>query len=233
MASDKLQEKTDGLENITNDEAKKSLSAGVEEFMYVWRKPFIFLVIGLILVGLGVVYYRVSQTDSSSSIEVLESTTVDKNMGFDIVVEISGEVEKPGVYKLTSDSRVEDLLIACGGISVNADREWIEKYINRAAKLSDGQKVYIPSVSEQSDTVSANNSRGIKVDQAVLGSGSRNLVNINSATLSELDTLPGIGQVYAQSIVEHRPYSNIEELVSKSVLKQNVYEKVKDRITIY
>ena len=59
------------------------------------------------------------------------------------------------------------------------------------------------------------------------------LININTASLQELDTLPGIGPVYGQSIVEHRPYSNIEELMSKGALKKNVYEKVKDLVTIY
>ena len=59
------------------------------------------------------------------------------------------------------------------------------------------------------------------------------MVNINTATLKELDTLPGIGPVYGQNIIEHRPYSTVEELLSKAVLKKNVYEKIKDKVSVY
>ena len=52
--------------------------------------------------------------------------------------------EKPGVYRLSQDDRIDDALIVAGGVSASADREWMEKFLNRAAKLSDGQKIYIP-----------------------------------------------------------------------------------------
>ncbi|MHA2055880.1 MAG: ComEA family DNA-binding protein [Candidatus Hodarchaeales archaeon] len=56
---------------------------------------------------------------------------------------------------------------------------------------------------------------------------------MNTATLKELDSLPGIGPVYGQSIIEHRPYSTVEELLSKDALKKSTYEKVKDLVTVY
>jgi competence protein ComEA len=217
MTSDKFQQTVDNFEELISE----------------WRKPLIFLFLGLILVGFGVIYYKVSPGGESSSIEVLESSSSGRENGNDIVVEISGEVVKSGVYKLSHDSRVEDLLIASGGLSANADRDWIEIYVNRAAKLTDGQKVFIPRVGEQSEGGSAKNTGGIKVDQGVLGSGSVGLVNINTASVQELDALSGIGQVYAQNIIEHRLYSNIDELVSKGALPKNVYEKIRDKITIY
>jgi len=61
-----------------------------------------------------------------------------------LTVEIFGEVINPGVYKLPDGSRVDDLLIVAGGFSSSADRVWADKYLNRAAKITDGQKVYIP-----------------------------------------------------------------------------------------
>jgi competence protein ComEA len=139
----------------------------------------------------------------------------------------------PGVYKLVSGSRVDDLLVLSGGFSSDANRVWTDKYLNRAAKLTDGQKVYIPSVNQQSNVLSAENSGGDQTISSTFSSDSNSLININTASLSQLDSLPGIGQIYGQNIIEHRPYSTLEELVSKGALKQSLYDKIKNLITLY
>jgi len=193
----------------------------------------VLLLLGLILLGLGIFYFRNNNFIDSGKIEVLETPTGSQKKEGDILVEISGGVEKPGVYKLSSDSRIEDLLVQSGGLTADADRSWMEKYINRAAKLADGQKIYIPRVDEQSDILSAKNYEGYQTASSVQGSASENLININTANLKELDTLPGIGPVYGQSIIDHRPYSSVEELMSKGALKKSVYEKIKDKVTLY
>jgi len=200
-------------------------------FFYKYRLPLIFLLTGLVLVGLGIFVNKLDV--SSTKVEVLEATTEAQNMNMEIVVEIAGEVERPGVYRMAKDSRIEDLLVLAGGVSENADRVWMDKTLNRAAKLSDGVKIYIPAVGEQTTAASAKNTseyQTVSTDFSVQGSG---LININSATLKELDALPGIGPVYGQNIIEHRPYSNIEELLSRSVLKSSVYEKIKSLISVY
>jgi competence protein ComEA len=192
---------------------------------------FVFL-IGLVLTLFGGLLAKKGIDLSPAKVEVLESTTSPQDAQ-EIVVEISGEVEKSGVYKLSLGSRVEDALIAAGGLSENADRDFLEKNLNRAAKLSDGQKIFIPSIGEQSVVLSAKNSspyQTISEDFAGRGSG---LININTATLKELDTLPGIGQVYGQNIIEHRPYSNADELLSKEVLPKSTFDKIKNLVTTY
>jgi competence protein ComEA len=191
------------------------------------------LLVGLILLGFGAIYLKKDSFFESDKIEVLEETTEPKVVDKQIVVEIAGSVEKPGVYKLDSKARVDDLLNVSGGLSVDADRGLVEKLINRAAILSDGQKIYIPSINKQSNTESANNADGYQnISSTTLGANT-GLININTATLTELDTLPGIGPVYGQNIIEHRPYSSVEELSSKSVLKKSVYEKIKDKVSVY
>jgi len=112
----------------------------------------------------------------------------------------------------------------------------LDKVVNRAAKLADGQKIFIPKAGEsdwQTAGESAKNLEGSKVYQNVQGSNTSKLVNINTASLQELDSLPGIGPVYGQSIIDHRPYSKVEELVTKGAVKQSVYEKIKDLVTVY
>lgn len=182
-----------------------------------YRKILLICLVGLVLIGLGVLFLKAGNL-SGTKVEILNSTKEGEGAFSEIVVEVSGQVEKPGVYKLPFGSRVEDALILSGGLSSSADRVWVEKSLNRAAKLIDGQKLYIPQKGTSNLSNTGNTS---------------NLININTADAKTLDTLPGIGQVYGQSIIEHRPYSNIEELLSKGVLKTGVYEKIKDKITVY
>lgn len=221
----------------------------MQEFLIKNSKLLVFSLVGLILIGLGVISFKTNMFASGDKVEVLNSNT-ENNTGpdmhqSDIIVEISGAVEKEGVYKLPNDSRVNDLIISAGGISVDADRDWITKNINKAAKLIDGQKVYIYSSNEtqyHSGEVSAKKTGGyppaggqVKLDQPVLGVSSQNisnLVNINTASQSELEKLSGIGPVYATNIIEHRPYSTVEELVSKGAISKKVFEKIKNSISL-
>ncbi len=192
---------------------------------------FVFLA-GLILISFGALLVKKSIDLSPTKVEVLEETT-ESDKDKEIVVEVEGAVERPGVYKLAKNSRIEDVLISAGGFSSIADRGWIEKNLNRAQKLSDGQKIYIPRVDEQSEVLSAKNSGIYQTTSSNFDVRGSALININTASLKELDSLPGIGPVYGQNIIEHRPYSNTSELLSKGVLKKSVYEKIKDLVTVY
>jgi competence protein ComEA len=170
----------------------------------------------------------------SSSVEVLESSLDNEDIGSgEVVIEVSGAVETPGVYKLSANARVEDALIAAGGISVDADRDWMEKTLNRAAKIVDGQKIYIPRVNEQISGESASNVAGYQSTSSVGGSNSSRTTNVNTASQKELELLWGIGPVAAQNIIEQRPYSSVEELLNKKILKSNVYKTNKDKLSVY
>ena len=204
----------------------------LDELLLRFRYPLLILLGGLILIGVGVFYYKSGINFSSTKVEVLTATS-SAQVSNEITVEIAGEVIYPGVYKLSLGSRVDDLLVVAGGFSAKADRNWTDKYLNRAAKLTDGQKVYIPSVDQQLGASTANKLGGDQSVSSSLSSDSSNLININTGSLSELDSLPGIGPVYAQSIIDHRPYSNTSELLSKGALKQSVYDKIKDLVTVY
>lgn len=207
-------------------------SFDVDGLLFKFRYPLLILLSGLIFGGVGVIYFRGGIGFPQTKVEVLSNSSENSSAG-NITAEISGAVISSGVYKLPAGSRVEDLLVLGGGVSGDADRIWMEKYLNRAAKLVDGQKIYILRVNEQSGIMSAKTGGGDQTISSTFSSDSSGLININSASLRELDSLPGIGQVYGQSIVEHRPYSNVEELLSKGVLKASVYEKIKNLVTVY
>lgn len=139
-----------------------------------------------------------------------------------IKVDVSGAVQTPGVYVLDPGARVEDALRAAGGISNQADPEKLSKTINLAQSLIDGMKIYIPSVDDPQGGVVA----GISTE------GTSAMVNINSASLDELDKLPGVGLITAQKVVDNRPYQRAEELLSKRVVSKTVFEKIKGLISI-
>ncbi len=188
--------------------------------------------LGLILIGAGIFYYN-GVGLPRTKVEVLEDAKNSLDDGKLITVEIAGQVIAPGVYKLSFDGRVDDLLVKSGGFRADADRGWVDKYLNRAARLSDGQKIYIPKIGEQTMGVSAKNSGEYQSGSVPNSSDSNTKIDLNTASLTQLDSLPGIGQVYGQSIIDHRPYSKVEELLSKGVLKASVYEKVKNLVVVY
>lgn len=145
---------------------------------------------------------------------VFEESTVSKQ---DVVVDIEGAVIRPGVYRLTSESRVVDALAAAGGMSEGADREWTEKNLNLAKKVSDGLKIYIPRMGEE--ILSGLTQEGGPV------------LNINTASSTDLESLPGIGAVTASNIIESRPFSQIEDLLTRKIVGQSTFEKIKDKIS--
>lgn len=205
-----------------------------EEIFQKYNKQIILLLVGLAFLGGGMFLVK-SNFLKSPKIEVINDTAEVKGetSANEIIVEIAGAVEKPGVYHLPTSSRIDDLLIVAGGLSKDADRVWVDKTINKAAKLVDGQKIYIKSTSEQSIPASANTTGGgISVAQSSNMTDSK-IININTATPNQLDTLPGIGPVYAQKIVDNRPYSDPKELLTKKVIPQSTYNKIKDSVAAY
>ncbi|MBF8249982.1 MAG: competence protein ComEA, competence protein ComEA [Candidatus Levybacteria bacterium] len=143
-----------------------------------------------------------------------------------ILVDIEGAVVKPGVYKVPQESRIQDAFVVAGGLAATADRDYIAKNFNLATKLTDGAKIYVPFLGEAASapSVLSSSSEGV-----IVGA----LVNINSASESQLDTLPGIGPVTAQKIIAGRPYSSVNELLDKKIVGAKVFEQIKNKISIY
>ncbi len=146
-----------------------------------------------------------------------------------IVVDVEGAVVKPGVYSLNQGARVQDALVLASGLSEKADRNWVEKNLNLAAKLSDGAKIYIPRLGEvQENATSAVQGASLATDTV----GSSVLININTASLAELDILPGVGPVTAQKIINNRPYATVDELLSKKSVNSKVFSQIKEKVSI-
>lgn len=136
-------------------------------------------------------------------------------------VYVSGAVRSPDVYTLPADSIVKDALIAAGGPTDDADLD----RINLASPVSDGQHVYVPHLGEENPVSYPSASR----------SGDGYKININTADLNALESLPGIGPVLAQRILDYRhshgPFSRPEEIMEVPGIGQATFDKIQDLIT--
>ena len=193
------------------------------------RLPLVFASIGLLLIAIGVgLMVFTENKEQGVIIEEAASTERDSPDGT-IIVDVSGAVLKPGVYKLSLDSRVQEALVAAGGLAESADRSYVSKNINLAAKISDGAKIYVPRVGEVTSPLR----QGTAVQAGTVAGSVTGLISINTAGLSELDTLPGIGPKTAQKIIDGRPYGSLEDLLNKKIVGNKVFEDIKEKITAY
>lgn len=145
-----------------------------------------------------------------------------------ITVEVRGAVAKPGVYNLPAGSRVQDALTLAGDVASNAET----RNLNLARKLNDGEQLYVLAAGEA--TAPPLPSPGKGAPTVVKPPAGK--ININSATVAELDTLPGIGPAIAQRIVDYRAqngaFKSIEELKKVRGIGDAMFEQVKELITV-
>jgi len=180
---------------------------------------------GLLLV-VGVFSVVVISSRTGGEDLVIQKASEAEELGSKLVADVAGAVIKPGVYELKAGARINEALIAAGGLGEAADREWVEKNLNLAAKVTDGQKIYIPSEGE-TEKVAPLQGKGTTLMTRL------DLVNINTASSAELDTLWGVGEATAKKIIDSRPYGAVEELLTKKAVKNNVYEAIKDSVSVY
>lgn len=190
-----------------------------------FKVPLILCISGLVILLFGIRLLYFSQSGNREEVEFSQESTSSGVLAVTVTVDIAGAVAKPGVYTLAVDSRIQDLLTKAGGLARDADKTWIAKHINLATKLVDGTKVYIPNSNENYQTQT--------IQTLGVVSDVDHLISLNTATSSELDSLPGIGPTTAQKIITNRPYQTIEELLSKKVVSKSVFEKIKEKISVY
>lgn len=138
-------------------------------------------------------------------------------------VYVSGAVTNPDVYELPIESIVKDAIEAAGGATSKADLD----RINLALSVADGQHIYVPKQGEESPPIGPptepSSTTSVKI---------RSKININTASQSEIETLPGIGPSKAQGIIENRPYDSIEEIQKVPGIGEGTFKKIKDLITV-
>lgn len=149
----------------------------------------------------------------------------------EVYVDVDGAVVRPGVYRLKEGARVSQALDAAGGLTVEADVTGL----NRASKITDGQKIYVPTVGEQQAAAAVGGAESSAATTPGAGSSS-GLVNINTASAAELQTLSGIGPSVAQSIIDERTkngaFASVDDLMRVSGIGEKKLAKIKDCICV-
>ena len=158
-----------------------------------------------------------------------------------IFVDVSGAVKKPNVYEISFGARLKDVVDKAGGLSDEADTVFFNRNFNLARIVTDQEKIYVPSIVEINSGIFIQNQRTLDYVLPVTGDvnnapttdtpTNNQLINLNSATIEELDQLPGIGQTTANKIIKNRPYSSIDELLTKKAVNKSIYEKIKALIS--
>lgn len=141
-----------------------------------------------------------------------------------LFVYVCGAVQNPGVYELDAAARVFQAIEAAGGMKEEAAKD----SMNLAESLTDGQQIYVLTVTQQQEQQSQADTQTGQTDSRLL--------NINTATAEQLMTLPGIGQSKASEIISYReekgPYSSTEDIMNITGIKEGVYTKIKDKICV-
>jgi competence protein ComEA len=180
-------------------------------------KVLIGVIAGFLLAGALLV---ISRSPAGTPIPLLPAPTKAP-----LVVQVLGAVPRPGVYEFPEGSRVRDAIDAAGGLLTDAD----VSAMNLAAPLQDGQQLEIPLTGGAAGTPPP----AVPATQAPTAG---DLVNINTATLDQLDALPGIGPTTAQKIIDYRtakgPFARIEDIMNVSGIGPATFDKLKDLISI-
>ncbi len=189
------------------------------------RSIIIFLIIGIILV---IAYIKNNLKDTEEfelSYENIinnseNSVTKENTEDNSIKIHITGEINNPGLIELISGDRILDAINKAGGTTSMADTS----KVNLAYVLSDGEKIYIPSINDEEDIPYIENS------------SNNSKVNINTATSEQLQSLNGVGESIAESIIKYREengkFASIEDIKNVSGIGDSKFEKIKEDICV-
>lgn len=147
-----------------------------------------------------------------------------------VLVHICGEVQTPGVYELTADSRICDVLLLAGGFTADADTE----AVNMAAGIEDGMQIVIPAETDRTQEMTGNSSD--RTGETAAGKTESQPVNINTADKETLMSLPGIGAGKAEAVIAYREaggiFKDIKDIMLVDGIKEGVYARIKDKICV-
>lgn len=153
-----------------------------------------------------------------------DASDAEQDPAVQVFVHVCGAVHVPGVYELTEGARVYEAIGAAGGVTEEAAAE----YINQARPVEDGERIFVPTAEEAEQGI------GLSPEASADSSGGK--ININTAGKDELMTLTGIGESKASSIISYREshgrFRSIEDLMQIEGIKEGVFNKIKDDITV-
>ena len=196
------------------------------------KKIYVIIIICITIVYIGIKYVF----NQEENVEFEESLFIEENVQNEVIQEpqkikihITGEVNNEGIVELEEGSRIDDAIKAAGDITELAD---LSK-VNLAYELSDGQKVYIPSVNEEIEEYATSDAGENVLEEK---SSSNGKIDINIASSEELQTISGIGESLANRIIDYRnsngKFKSVEDLKNVSGIGDKKFEDIKSKIIV-
>lgn len=190
-------------------------------------KKLLLKILSISLILLLALILRVHNSNQSE-ISVEAATETPEAEIAELYVDIDGAVHRPGVYKVEEGTRLYEVIELAGGLRSDADTN----SVNQASFVVDGDKIIIPVYSEGSDEDALDTAGG---DMSRTGADTSGLVNINIADKETLKTLPGVGDVIADRIIEYRTtgrFRTKEDIMQVKGIGNSIFEKLKDSISV-
>ena len=219
-------------------------------FFTAYRQEGILMACSLVVILIGLVCLGLAfQASTSRAVEHVADVTprptpsqapILQKKREELTVDVSGAVKEPDTYVLVKGARLADALEMAGGLSVSADTDYFYRNYNNARYLVDQEKIYIPRRDETEGGVFVEDAyyveqgsitAKVSLTAVPASQASAGLLSINSATQAEIEDLPGIGPVSADKIIQNRPYSNFEDLKTRSGLSEGAIMKFQDQIS--
>lgn len=223
----------------------------LNEFLYFNKKKIILGFLSIVIIGGCFIYYYFYQKeevnlDNNINLKVEEVKKEEKKeevISEKCYFDIKGEVKNPGVYSIECDKRIIDAINVSGGLTKNSDTS----VLNLSKKIEDGMVIivyskkevsdYLNTLKELDDKSSICDNSNIENDACSDNNSSNNnsLININTASISELMSLSGIGEAKAKSIVSYRektPFKSIEDIKNVEGIGESLYASIKENITV-
>lgn len=184
------------------------------------------LLLGCVLTSIAVEHFAKSGTEEMPAVPAAAEQAAQAKL---LKVYVSGAVQRPGIYDLPAGSRATDAVAKAGGFTELANME----KVNLAKKLKDGSQVNVPSLSAARRKLLQKSGETTTVKTADTAVPEK--VNINTADLEQLDTLPGVGRATAQKIIDYRsshPFTKIEDLKQVSGIGEGKFAQMQDRVCL-
>ena len=202
--------------------------------MNLWEKKKLIVIASLIIILAGLSIWQSTPGKlEGGALQNGEQLAESKTKG--ITVYVSGEVKNPGMYEMPAGSRAQEAIEKAGGMTVNAN----SNKVNLAKKCKDGMQINVPALSRKQTKTRVGSSQGKSSAGKVSGTEAvqENLttVNLNSATIEELENLPGVGQATAQQIIEYRQqhrFNKIEDIMNVKGIGKAKFQKMKDYLDV-
>ncbi len=165
-----------------------------------------------------------SQNNDEEVNQISPVKLIPTNVSTNIYVDVSGSVNKPDLYKASDGTRLKEIIKMAGWISNDADKNFFARNFNLARIVVDQEKIYIPSIWEISNGYFTENPQAINYlvpeNNQSKETASQPLININTATMEELDT------------IDNRPFGALDEILNKKIVNKTVFENIQNLVTI-